>query len=135
MTKTIVGKRTPIAQPPVVSSTNTLTSSSAQLGCKEDDADPPLSPFKSEGATTATVKDPIDKRLMSARQLITAAKIAATPPSVARRHNIDNVGKTIVIAFTLDAMTICEWSPRERHFPATVATVALSLSSMARVTL
>ena len=105
-------------------------SSVAHLGRKEDDADPSLAPYESKGSTRTGVEDPVGGRELGERQLVATLPNVATPPPGTRRNHVENVGEHFVLA--TDVASINAWSPRGRYTPATVATVASSLSSVAR---
>ncbi len=63
-----------------------MKSAMARLGHKEDDANPPHAPVKSDWSSMAWVENPIRGRTRSASRPIAAAIFATMPPSVARRE-------------------------------------------------
>ncbi len=69
----------------------------------------------------ARVKDPVGGHKTNALWLIAAAEFSAT-----------DKGDPIALTFTWDSATISSWSPCGRNIPATIATVALFLSFVAR---
>jgi len=125
-----IGTRTPTPRRLAVSHTTASPSSVAHLGREEDDADPSLAPFESRGSTRAGVEDPVGGRELGERQLVATLTNVAMPPPGARRDHVENVGEHFVLATIVT--TTGEWSPRGQSTPAIVATVASSLSSVAR---
>ncbi len=83
--------------------------------------------------TKARVEDPARECTTSACRPVAAAIYAATLPSVARPEVEDMVKPFTLAPSALNNATIATLLLRVWHTPATVAMVALSLSSLERI--